>query len=506
MLSKVNSCAIVGLDSQPIEVEVDLSIGSWSGFNLVGLPDKTVEEAKERIISAFRNSGLEFPFRKRLIMNLAPADVKKIGPSYDLPMAVGILAGANEIEIPKDALFIGELSLDGELRHTKGILPVTLFAKERGLKKFFLPKLNLPEAELVEGLELYPLNNLRELANHFLGIELIKPQRSKGINLAKEKIEFEIDMGYIRGQEYSKRALEIAAAGGHNLLMTGPPGAGKTLLARAMPSILPQMTKEEILEVTKIYSVAGFLPKDKPLILQRPFRSPHHTASGVALVGGGQFPKPGEVSLSHRGVLFLDEFSEFSRAVLENLRQPLEDGVITVSRAQASLVFPARFTLIAAQNPCPCGFYGDSIRTCLCTPNQINKYQKRISGPLLDRIDLHVEVPRVKTEKLTQEIVAESSDSIRKRVQRARDIQAERYKNLKIFNNSELSPQQIKKIAPLDEAGSNLLRQAINQFHLSARGYHRILKVSRTIADLAGSEKIRSRDIAEALQYRTKRE
>jgi magnesium chelatase family protein len=506
MLSKVKSCAIIGLEGQLVEVEADLGFG-WNAFNIVGLPDKAVEEAKERIISAFKNSGLEFPFRKRLVVNLAPADVKKAGPSYDLSMAIGIAAVSGQIssEIPEDALFVGELSLDGQLRDTKGILPIALFAKEQGFRKLFLPAQNLSEAELVENLELYPLNNLRDLICYFRGEHSISPQKSRGINLEeKQKEEFEVDMAFIKGQEHAKRALEIAAAGGHNLLMVGPPGAGKTLLARTLPSILPRMSKEEILEVTKIYSIAGFLPKEKPLILQRPFRSPHHTSSGVALVGGGQFPKPGEISLAHRGVLFLDEFPEFSRSVLENLRQPLEDGFITVSRAQASLTFPARFTLIASQNPCPCGFFGEPDQSCHCTPSQINKYQKRISGPLLDRIDLYVKVPPLETKDLTKEAVAETSSQIRKRVEKARRIQEIRYKDLEIFSNSELSPQQIKKYISFNKKSLDLLAQAINQLRLSARGYHRILKIARTIADLADSSEIQTNHLAEALQYRVR--
>lgn len=509
MLAKVLSAVNVGLDSKLVEVEVDVGSG-FPLFEIVGLPDKAVSESKERVRSAIKNSGFKFlpGNKKRVVVNLAPADIKKEGSVYDLPIALGILIATGQLtqqHLIGKGLFIGELSLNGESRHTKGVLPMAILAKDKKINNIYIPEDNADEAALVDGLDIYPIYSLKHLLDHLSGQAQIKSFKSKKLPKSDtDSAEYEYDFGYIKGQHLAKRALEISGAGAHNVLMIGVPGSGKTLLARSVPSILPQMSKDEILQVTKIYSVAGLLQEGEYLRYQRPFRAPHHTISDAAMVGGGQIPRPGEVSLAHRGVLFLDELTHFNARVLETLRQPLEDGHISVSRARGSISFPAKFVLVASMNPCRCGYYGDKEHECKCSAGDILKYRRKISGPFLDRIDLHLSVPRVKIDKLMSDKVAEGSGDIRKRVEQARKAQNNRFKNLKIITNAEMSVPQIKEFCQIDEPGERLLKDALEKFLLSARAYHRILKVSRTIADLAGEENIRVEHIAEAIQYRTK--
>ncbi len=502
MLAKVLSAAIWGLEAHPIEVEVDAGQGMAS-LTLVGLPDAAVRESSERVRTAIRNSGFRFPYTKRLTVNLAPADIRKEGPAYDLPIAVGILAASGQLpqEALEGALLLGELSLDGSVRHVRGVLPVADWARRNEITALYVPAVDAEEAALLPDLTVYPVATLGELVAHLRGEEPLEPQQVS-LDLSAPPPSPPVDFADIRGQEHAKRALEVAAAGGHNLLMMGPPGAGKTLMARAMPGILPPLTLEEALEVTRIYSIADQLPADSPLIRTRPFRAPHHTISHAGLVGGGRWPRPGEISLAHRGILFLDEMPEFNRRVLEVLRQPMEDKQVTISRAQGSLTFPANFTLIAAMNPCPCGYYGDPERACTCSLGAIQRYRQRISGPLLDRIDLHIEVPRLPYEKLRGLDRGESSAAIRARIEVARVRQAERLRPHGMVTNSEMGPGEIHEFCRLNGEGERLMRAAMRQMQLSARGYHRVLKVARTIADLDGAGEIQPHHLAEALQYR----
>lgn len=502
MLAKVFSGTTIGLDGVLIEVEVDVAERGFPGFTIVGLPDKSVDEAKERVRAAIINTSFEMP-DTRLTVNLAPADIPKVGSAFDLPIAIGILAAAGMIKKDQlgNSLFLGELSLIGNVRKIPGVLPVCLTARNKKLEKIYVPLGNANEASLIDGIDIFPVKNLAELILHLNGELLITAfphQDVKELSAGDDGYLFE----NIKGQASAKRACEIAAAGFHNIIFKGPPGTGKTLLSRAFPSILPPMEKEEILEATKIYSVAGLL-RDTYYICRRPFRSPHHTTSRIGLVGGGSNPTPGEISLSHRGVLFLDEFSEFPRSVLESLRQPLEDGFVTISRAQRSLTFPCRFLLLAASNPCPCGYLGHPKKSCRCLPGAILKYKKRLSGPLLDRIDLHVDVPPVEEGDLTSDILSETSSAIKKRVIEARKIQRQRFKLLKTFTNGEMNTSDIKKLCRFSRQAVDLLKQAVSRLSLSARSYFKTIKISQTITDLSEKEIIEPQAVAEALQFRS---
>ena len=503
MLAKVLSGSISGIEAYLVEVEIDISQGLPS-FSLVGLPDLSVKESRDRIRAAIKNSGLKFP-SKRNTVNLAPAGIKKEGAAFDLPMAVGVLAAQDLVSRARlqSLLVTGELSLDGILRPIRGALPMAVVARDQGLEGILLPWENQQEAAVVRDVKVFGLHSLPEVVEFLNGEKLIEPTQVDVEGVFAQNSQYEVDIADVRGQEHVKRALEVAAAGSHNILFIGPPGAGKTMLARRLPTILPPLSLEEALVTTKIYSISGFLPPETALLATRPFRAPHHTISDAGLVGGGNIPRPGEVSLAHNGVLFLDELPEFKRGALEALRQPLEDGVVTISRAVASITYPARFMLAAAMNPCACGYLNDPRRECYCTPSQIHHYFSRISGPLLDRIDIHMEVPPLKYQEMARGQAGDSSALIAERVRAARSIQGERFAKYKIFCNAHMSSRHLRKFCALQGGAEQLLESAMERLGFSARAHDRILKVARTIADLAAQEEIAAEHIAEAIQYRS---
>lgn len=507
MLAIAHACAVIGLDGELIEVQVDFNPRAGVPyFNIVGLPDSAVRESRERVRAAIKNSGLRFP-NKGYVVNLSPADLPKHGPSYDLAIAIGVLAATDQVplEALDDVLYIGELSLDGRVRHVKGVMPMAYSALQAGYRTIVVPAEDAPQAALVGDIEVIPVETLGQLVEHLYDLKRIEPfQNDTAISQIGEQLPDDLaDFADVKGQEHVKRALEIAAAGNHNVRMVGAPGVGKSLLARAMPGILPSMTLEEALEVTRIYSVADMLDGNRPLLTHRPFQSPHHTISQAGLVGGGSLPRPGIISLAHFGVLFLDEINELPGKVLEVLRQPIEDKIVTISRAKGSLTFPANFMLVAAHNPCPCGYFGDSVRTCTCTPAQIKRYQSKLSGPLLDRIDIHVIVPRVAYDKLMNARKGESSVSVRQRVENARQRQTQRFTDYPhIFANADMGVGEIQQFCVLQPDAKQLLELSVRKMQLSARSYHRVLKLSRTIADLSDAEQIAVSHVAEALQYR----